>query len=355
MAKNKFLLFFSFSNAFLFSSAAFASAITLESPLKGLGDNPDLPKYITFIFSWAISVGGTIALISFVIGAVGLIISGDNTELAGNSKDRMKDAILGLILIMTAYLIMYTINPALVTPRLTPLPETPAIAVPIIPGVYYYTQLGCAGDSSGPNTSSQDHIDSAFAGKIKSIKIINDKTNNIYYGVIFHNVAGLENVGPCSQPIIDEGCQPVGTGAYAVDIFALNKNNNTSPSGTGIDFYSEAYGYNIGAQNRGEGFCTVGNNKINGILQIEANDLNFGGGGSSYNCGYSKKTLPQYKGLYGTFQYGPGSINIKGNYLVALYSAGYCQVFSASAANLNMQPFVAARYTVENIYIIPTK
>jgi hypothetical protein len=352
MAKNKFLLFLIFFSAFLFSGANFVSA--MEADL-GLGNNPDLPKYITFIFSWAISIAGTIALISFAIGAVGLIISGDSTELAGNSKDRMKNAILGLILIMAAYLIMNTINPALVNPTLTPLPPGPTIAVPIPPGVYYYTQLGCAGDSSGPNTSSQDAIDSAFAGKIKSIKIINDPAHDIYYGVIFHATPGLENAGPCGQPIKDAGCQPISISAYAVNIFSLNKKNNISPSGTGVAFYSEAYGYNAGAQNRGEGFCAVNNNKINGILQIEANDLNFGGGGSSYDCGYSKKTLPQYKGLYTTFQYRPGSINIKGNYLVALYSGGYCQVFSATAPNLNMQPFIAARYSVSDIYIIPTK
>ncbi|MCX6741524.1 MAG: pilin, partial [Candidatus Parcubacteria bacterium] len=168
VTQNKFLLFFSFFTAFLFLGANFVSALTLEVPSLKVSC-PDsgscLPQYISSIFSWAISIAGVLSLISFLVGAVGLIISGDSTEASANAKDRMKGAVIGLALTLCSLLILTTINPVFKNPTLTPLPDAPTIALPIIPGVFYYTEAGCKGDSSGPNTSSQNHIDSAFAGK----------------------------------------------------------------------------------------------------------------------------------------------------------------------------------------------
>ena len=93
---NKQLLLLIFFLCFIFIGAN--SVLALEVQLPGLGDKPDLPAYIAYIFKFGISIAGLIALVSFTIGAVGLIASADNAEAASNAKDRMKGSVLGLIL-----------------------------------------------------------------------------------------------------------------------------------------------------------------------------------------------------------------------------------------------------------------
>ena len=96
------------------------------------------------------------------------------------------------------------------------------------------------------------------------------------------------------------------------------------------------------------------NDEIGEIFTKKANKLSFNGG----DCGYAEKTLTQYKNIYKTFQNRPGSIDIKGDYLVALFSDNnsggpYCQTFNQDVPNLNMQTFIAAGHSIGDVYIIP--
>jgi len=355
ITKNKFLIFLIFFAALLFLGANFVSALTLEVPSLKVSC-PDsgscLPQYVSSIFSWAISIAGVLSLISFIVGAVGLIISGDNPTLHGDSIDRMKGAVIGLALTLCSLLILTTINPVFKNPTLTPLPAAPTIAMPIITGVFYYTQPGCAGDSSGPNTSSQNHIDSAFAGKIKSIKIINDPAKDIYYGAIFHATPGLENAGDCSSPIVSTTCSPVNVDPFAADIFKINKTPNTS--GTGVTFYSEAYGWTTG--------MNAGSKVIKNTDIIPANDsytayaasMRFDYTGVNrpdvykHKCDSSKSAdaignragIDCSEGACETFKDCPGSIKINGKYLVYLsvgYATFFCHTFTEDVESLDSE------------------
>ena len=377
ITQNKFLIFLIFFAALLFLSFTFTSA--LEVKISGLSDSSSLGDYVSVIFTWVMGIAGTITLISFIVGAVGLIISGDNPTLHGDSIDRIKGAILGLVLIMASFLILKTINPAFVNPTLTPLPPGPTIAVPIIPGVYYYTEAGCAGDSSGPNTYSQNAIDSAFAGKIKSVKIINDVKNYLGYGAIFHQESGLENGGGCTAPITTEGCQKVvGVEPFAVDIFQLNA--HPSLSGSGVVFYSEAYGWNTGI-NAGS-FLEKGgpDGPISGPIHLAPAQMSFdyskvnrpdtymhkcSSSSASTGSPGNRDGVDCSKNACETFEDCAGAIKINGSYLVALYSqntragvALYCQTFTKDVENLDAEQIVAGGTEMgeklSDIYIVPT-
>ena len=69
---------------------------------------------------------------------------------------------------------------------------------------------------------------------------------------------------------------------------------------------------------------------------------------------------PAYQTMCKTFQSCPGSIDIKGSYLVGLYStpsSNYCQTFTENVANLNTEPILGAgnlSTSFDKIYIIPT-
>jgi len=446
--KNKFLLSLVFFIAFLFLGANFVFALEAKYPdIPGLpslnGGSLNISSYIGYFFGFLIYVGGVLALISFVVGAIGLI--SPNIESHNDAKDRMKNALLGLILTASSFLILQTINPTFVAPTMTSLPgvagifytngsekkpcpsenpdtstipqgfnniqyicsgSDPALliwmfpdknfenyqkasvkritcnnTIPIgegsfqlafeTPGIYYCLG-GCGGDNmcsgymSNAISSSQDVIDARFSGKIGAVRVVNDPENNTYYEAIFHQQTGLDNVGKCSYPIPAENnnqkivCEGLDfPNASAVNIFMWNK-GPASTSGGGVTFYSEAYGASIGTQNRGEGFCAINNDKIIGLFSVKSDKLVFNSGNSVYSCGYSEKTMSQYKDLYKTFSERHGSINIKGNYLVGLFSSpntggAYCQVFEGDANNLNMEPFIASGQSIESIYILPKK
>ena len=115
-------LFFIFFIAGLFYLSV-NQVFALEISLPGLSNNPTLPQYVSYFFNFGIYVVGILSLISFTVGAVSLIVSFDKPDVASNAKDRMKGAILGLILTIISFIIMNTINPAIITPLLNTLPN----------------------------------------------------------------------------------------------------------------------------------------------------------------------------------------------------------------------------------------
>ena len=65
------------------------------------------------IFQWAIGVGGVVALGIIIFGGVMYISSAGNSSRQGDAKEWIKAAIYGLILLAVGYLILNTINPAI--------------------------------------------------------------------------------------------------------------------------------------------------------------------------------------------------------------------------------------------------
>lgn len=83
-----------------------------------------LAKFISYWFGFGIMLAGVIALISLVIASVQIIASAGNPGIA---RDRIKGAILGMVLLVSAFILIKTINPVLVQPSLTPLGEVAGI------------------------------------------------------------------------------------------------------------------------------------------------------------------------------------------------------------------------------------
>jgi len=128
MIKNKYFLFCSLVAVSLFCFVGFVLATEVTYPsIPGLVAPNDcktncLPTFVSYWFGLLIYLASAISLISFAIGGIGMIISGDNATAASDAKDRMKGAVLGLVLTMFSFFILRTINESLVSPSLTPLP-----------------------------------------------------------------------------------------------------------------------------------------------------------------------------------------------------------------------------------------
>lgn len=93
--------------------------VALNVKIPGLDTNaPDLATYLEAIFSFL--VWGTIilAMLMIIIGGFYYLSSAGNASRASEGKDRIKWAILGLVLALSSYVILSFINPDLVRPKL---------------------------------------------------------------------------------------------------------------------------------------------------------------------------------------------------------------------------------------------
>ncbi|MFH1979157.1 MAG: hypothetical protein ABII97_02140 [Patescibacteria group bacterium] len=90
-------------------------------------------QYATQTLKFAITIGALLAIIIIIIGGFEYVTAGGNTGQVEKAKERITQAILGLILIVGSYLILYTINPDLVNLNLglDPLEIPPPPTTPI--------------------------------------------------------------------------------------------------------------------------------------------------------------------------------------------------------------------------------
>ncbi|OJI08140.1 hypothetical protein BK005_01285 [bacterium CG10_37_50] len=90
----------------------------LEPSVVGGATNQDLITYLKNAFNTLITVAIVVAIASIVYGGAMYILSGTPMKI-NDGKTIMLNALYGLILILTSWLILYTINPDLVTLRLS--------------------------------------------------------------------------------------------------------------------------------------------------------------------------------------------------------------------------------------------
>jgi len=97
--------------------------LTIKTVLA-VENSPDLVKAISNIdfgggftlngiFGWALGIGGVAALGVIIFGGVMYIASAGNVSRQGDAKEWIKAAVYGLILLAAGYLILNTLNPAI--------------------------------------------------------------------------------------------------------------------------------------------------------------------------------------------------------------------------------------------------
>ena len=89
--------------------------------LGGMRTFSNVGDYIKKAFQIAISVAGILAAVVIIIAGAQWTASGGNSEAIGSAKKSIAGAAIGLMLAMGSYLILNTINPALINLR---LPQT---------------------------------------------------------------------------------------------------------------------------------------------------------------------------------------------------------------------------------------
>src|SRR3989344_2011113 len=102
----KTLLLFLFASSLFFSIASAAI-----DPAPTATSNTDFTGYAKFIYPFVISVGAILAVIMLIIAGLQMMTASEGQRTA--AKERIQNALLGLLLLVGVYLILKTINPAL--------------------------------------------------------------------------------------------------------------------------------------------------------------------------------------------------------------------------------------------------
>ncbi|MBI5230534.1 MAG: hypothetical protein HY981_04530 [Candidatus Magasanikbacteria bacterium] len=73
-----------------------------------------LAEYLAALYRFLISIAGVISAVMIMVGGFQWIISGGNSAQRSSALERIKGALVGLVLVIGSYLVLYIINPDLV-------------------------------------------------------------------------------------------------------------------------------------------------------------------------------------------------------------------------------------------------
>lgn len=142
MKKIFFILVF-LSFCFLFSgNAVLAQGLEETYPQVPGAEAPTtvkafLPEYIQYLFNFAIIVAGLIAFISLVYGGFRYLASAGNPTAMSDAKSQIAAGILGLVILVSSYVILIQINPELISLKIG--------KIEFEKGIILYADSGCPG------------------------------------------------------------------------------------------------------------------------------------------------------------------------------------------------------------------
>jgi hypothetical protein len=82
-----------------------------------LSNESDVGDMVKYFYEWAIVIGGIATFISLVSGGFKYLSSAGNPNIIKESREQMGSAVMGLVLLLSSWLILNTINPDLTTFR----------------------------------------------------------------------------------------------------------------------------------------------------------------------------------------------------------------------------------------------
>ncbi len=113
----KFFIVFLVGFFFFPNIVCLAQTLEIDYPTLPTGETVtpgiSLPPYLKYLFSLGIWLGLTAAILSLIIAGIFYLLSPAKPEFRAKAKDRIAGVILGVVLLLTTYLIITTIQPEL--------------------------------------------------------------------------------------------------------------------------------------------------------------------------------------------------------------------------------------------------
>jgi len=111
-------LFLFLSIAMIPSNVLAQSDYTFVEPLPGFSNTISqsgiFSNYLSRVFTISIGLAAILATLMIVVGGIQRVTAYDNPGKKGEANERITNAVLGLLLVLSAWLILYTINPDLI-------------------------------------------------------------------------------------------------------------------------------------------------------------------------------------------------------------------------------------------------
>jgi hypothetical protein len=113
----------------VFAQQKYSPLVTIPGVTDGGGQG--FGAYVNFLYAAAIGIGAFLAVIKIIIAGVKYMTT-DVINSKSNAKGEITGALLGLLLILGAYMILNIINPKLVSPTVNfqQIPTPPTLAAP---------------------------------------------------------------------------------------------------------------------------------------------------------------------------------------------------------------------------------
>jgi hypothetical protein len=225
----------------------------------GIPENASATEFIVFLFKFGIMLGGLFAVIMLVKAGLGYMQSGGDPGKIEESKKIIQNSVFGILVLLSSYLLLNTINSSLTQVSLYKLPEQAqkpeAEETSEEAGVYLYQADGQKMFLKEPSPLVGDQFIT------KSIKMI---SGDYQYGAVLFDKGNYE--GNCSWINSDLSDLSVSSGEQntpaikTLKSIYVFKKNDSSPS---ITFYnnidckeqSKEYGEKYSKDKKGS--CTV--------------------------------------------------------------------------------------------------
>ena len=100
----------------LFNVAVAAKGYMPLEPLPGMEKNVEIKPtaYLSALYTFGITLAGMLAVIMIIIGAVQYMTAAGRTGSVEGGKEKIWNAIWGLLLVFASYMVLEIINPDLV-------------------------------------------------------------------------------------------------------------------------------------------------------------------------------------------------------------------------------------------------
>ncbi len=104
-----------------------------KAPLQvRIGDydlSGDMGEYVSVLYQWLIGIATTIAIVFLMVSGLRWSFGGLSAEQIGAAKKTIANALVGLILLLSTYLILFTVNPHLVNLQVPAFPMIKTVSI----------------------------------------------------------------------------------------------------------------------------------------------------------------------------------------------------------------------------------
>lgn len=128
-----------------------------------------ISKYVKAVYDYLLSIVGITAAIVLMVGGIMWLTAGGSSEKVSQAKSWISGSLTGMVLALTSYLILQTINPQLVSFTPTKVPEIK----PLVNGCCQYNTV------AGSNSTVAEDITDVDCYNIYTTKAVDDRLTEI--------------------------------------------------------------------------------------------------------------------------------------------------------------------------------